>query len=311
VYGDAQGYWFDLMNQYHGMGVFLSWVSVVTTILYFVTSSDSGSLVVDLIAANGAHPHVVQRVVWAISEGAVCIALLSAGGSDALSSLQAISIVMGLPFTIVLMLVCTSLWRALKIDAGDMKPINERVDWTLPLYGGIFDVIEKVFSCGRAPMPTASSMKNFMLGLFCPVLPLQAIASKMAIHSKAPDSNMVRIATIGATSLFFLLFIVFHILTLAFTGFYAYAWFCYIAFATLVTVQRHAVRAVYKIEGSGPEDFFATLFLYPQVLAQMAEQVQEVPVGAEMAMVDAMMIGSETAKLTPIEEKLDKSETEI
>merc|ERR1712137_773332 len=222
------------------MGDFLSWVSVITTILYFVTSSDSGSLVVDLIAGNGRHPHVVQRVVWAFSEGAVCIALLRAGGSTALSSLQAISIVMGLPFTIVLMLVCSALWRALKIEAGDMKPINERTDWTLPLYGGIFDVIEKVLSCGRAPMPPRSSIMNFVLGIFVPPMLLHKAVILTAKYSKGSEaqSKAMQMMTTAASAIFFVMFKVFSILEVFFSGFYAYSWFFYLSFMVLVAVQR-------------------------------------------------------------------------
>jgi len=277
VYGDAQGYWFDVMNQYHGMGNFLCWVSVITTILYFVTSSDSGSLVVDLIAGNGQHPHVVQRVVWALSEGAVCIALLRAGGSTALSSLQAISIVMGLPFTIVLMLVCTALWRALKLEAGDMKPVNKRTDWTMPLYGGIFDVIEVVLSGGCAPMPPVSFIVYFVLGLFVPPLMLNRAMLGVSAKGEA-ESKVVQMMTTAASAVFLVLFVLFHVMEVAFSGFFGYAWFCYVAFAILVAVQRHGVRQAYKIEGSGPEDFFVSLLLYPQVLAQMVVQLQEVPV---------------------------------
>jgi len=318
VYSDAQGYWFDLMNQYHGMGEFLSWVSVITTILYFVTSSDSGSLVVDLIAGNGQHPHVLQRVVWAFSEGAVCIALLRAGGSDALTSLQAISIVMGLPFTIVLMLVCSALWRALKIEAGHMKPINERTDWTLPLYGGIFDVIETVLSLCKAPMPSRSSIVNFVLGTFVPPLLLNRTVTGLGRYSSndsEAQSKAMQIMTVAAATVFFLLFIVFHIMEVVFSGFFAYAWFCYIAFAILLAVQRHAVRKVYQIEGSGPEDFFASLLLYPQVLAQMVEQLTEAPAKAspkDEAM--AAILGSSSAVEAIIVQKAPeqpKQEVEI
>jgi len=300
VYKDAQGYWFDLMNQYHGMGEFLSWVSVITTILYFVTSSDSGSLVVDLIAGNGQHPHVAQRVVWAFSEGAVCIALLRAGGSTALSSLQAISIVMGLPFTFVLMLVCSALWRALKIECGHMKPINERTDWALPLYGGIFDVIETVLSCGRAPLPPRSSLVNFVIGIFAPPVLLNKAVVSSAKYSKGSkaQSRFLQMMTTLASALFFLLFIAFHIMEVFFSGFFAYAWFCYIAFAILVAVQRHAMRQAYKIEGSGPEDFFASLLLYPQVLAQMVEQLNQAPVDARVTEDMAAIIGSMDAGKT-------------
>ena len=141
---DSNGYWFDLMGQYYGMGQFLTFISIVTTVLYFVTSSDSGSLVVDLIAANGREAHVIQRVFWAVTEGAVAIATVASGGFDSLSGLQAVSIVMGLPFTFILMIMCTSLWRALKLEAGDMPPVNKRTDWTLPLYGGIFLIYQRL-----------------------------------------------------------------------------------------------------------------------------------------------------------------------
>merc|ERR1712217_324549 len=86
AYSDDSGYWFDLMNQYYGLGGFLKGLSIILTVLYFVTSSDSGSLVVDLIAANGQEAHVVQRVFWAITEGAVAVALLQAGGAESLKA---------------------------------------------------------------------------------------------------------------------------------------------------------------------------------------------------------------------------------
>ena len=136
--GDSAGFWFDLMNQYYGMGPFLGFMSIVTTVLYFITSSDSGSLVVDLIAANGREASVAQRVFWALTEGAVAMACLASGGFQSLGALQAVSIVMGLPLTFILIIMCTSLWRALKLEAGHLAPINKRTDWTLPLYGGIF-----------------------------------------------------------------------------------------------------------------------------------------------------------------------------
>jgi len=278
TYGDAQGYWFDLMNQYHGMGTFLTWVSVIVTILYFVTSSDSGSLVVDLVASNGQHCHVTQRVVWALSEGAVAVALLKAGGSDALTSLQAISIVMGLPYTFVLMLMCTSLWRALKVDAGHMPPRSERNDWTLPLYGGICDIFEVLFSLCRSPMPSTSAMRDFFLGLFVPPVLLWKTMKQAAAYEKKPESAAQQVAWVAAFALFFLAWIIFFCMAVEFSGVFAYGWFCYVGFVSIIAVMRHNLRRLFKIEGgSGPEDFFAAFFFYPQVLAQMAAQVSEAP----------------------------------
>jgi BCCT family betaine/carnitine transporter len=87
-------------------------IGIVLVIVFFVTSSDSGSLVIDTIAAGGkVDAPVPQRVFWCVFEGIVAIVLLlSAGG---LQSLQSMVISTGLPFTIVLLVMCISIWRGL------------------------------------------------------------------------------------------------------------------------------------------------------------------------------------------------------
>ncbi|MFD1194735.1 BCCT family transporter [Seohaeicola saemankumensis] len=86
-----------------------STVGIVLVIVFFVTSSDSGSLVIDTITAGGkVDAPVPQRVFWCTFEGLVAIALLIGGG---LGSLQAMVISTGLPFTVVLLLMC---WCILK-----------------------------------------------------------------------------------------------------------------------------------------------------------------------------------------------------
>jgi len=89
-----------------------SFVGIVLVIVFFVTSSDSGSLVIDTITAGGkVDAPVPQRVFWCIFEGAVAIVLLlSAGG---LSSLQSMVSSTGLPFTIVLLVMCYAIFRGL------------------------------------------------------------------------------------------------------------------------------------------------------------------------------------------------------
>jgi hypothetical protein len=74
----------------------------VLVIVFFVTSSDSGSLVIDTITAGGkVDAPVPQRVFWCSFEGLVAIALLLGGG---LGALQAMAVSTGLPFTVVLLL---------------------------------------------------------------------------------------------------------------------------------------------------------------------------------------------------------------
>jgi len=91
-----------------------STIGIVLVIVFFVTSSDSGSLVIDTITAGGkVDAPVPQRVFWCTFEGLVAIALLIGGG---LGSLQAMVISTGLPFTIVLLLMCWAIWKGLQAE---------------------------------------------------------------------------------------------------------------------------------------------------------------------------------------------------
>lgn len=88
-----------------------SFIGIVLVIVFFVTSSDSGSLVIDSITAGGkVDAPKPQRIFWAIIEGAIAIALLLGGG---LTALQAAAVSTGLPFTIVLLVACYALIKAL------------------------------------------------------------------------------------------------------------------------------------------------------------------------------------------------------
>ena len=89
----------------------LSFIGIVLVIVFFVTSSDSGSLVIDTITAGGKiDAPVAQRIFWCTFEGLVAIALLLGGG---LSSLQAAAIATGFPFALVLLLMCVCLYKGL------------------------------------------------------------------------------------------------------------------------------------------------------------------------------------------------------
>ena len=94
-----------------------SFMAIVLVLIFFVTSSDSGSLVIDSITAGGKlDAPVPQRVVWAVLEGLIAAALLYGGGNEALKALQAGAIATGLPFTVILILMSISLAKALASD---------------------------------------------------------------------------------------------------------------------------------------------------------------------------------------------------
>ncbi len=87
---------------------------VVMIVLWFVTSSDSASFVIDMLTAGGdTNPPKIQRLFWAIMQGLIAAILLAAGG---LGALQAAAIVAGLPFAIVVFVMMYALWRGLGRD---------------------------------------------------------------------------------------------------------------------------------------------------------------------------------------------------
>ena len=90
-------------------------IGIVLVVVFFVTSSDSGSLVIDTITAGGkVDAPVIQRIFWCIFEGAVAgVLLLGAAGTAGLDSLQAMVISTGFIFTIVLLVMCFAIWRGL------------------------------------------------------------------------------------------------------------------------------------------------------------------------------------------------------
>ncbi|KAF0677545.1 BCCT family transporter [Profundibacterium mesophilum] len=96
------------------LGWLTSLVAIILVIVFFVTSSDSGSLVIDTITAGGKiDAPATQRVFWCIFEGAVAIVLLIGGG---LGALQAMVISTGLPFTVVLLLMCWAIVKGLSSE---------------------------------------------------------------------------------------------------------------------------------------------------------------------------------------------------
>ncbi|MGK0445468.1 MAG: BCCT family betaine/carnitine transporter [Bermanella sp.] len=102
-------------------GAILSVIAIVLVLVFFITSSDSGSLVIDSITAGGKiDAPVPQRIFWASTEGAIAAALLWIGGTEAIQALQAGAISTGLPFTFVLLAMCVSLLMGLRTEP---KPV--------------------------------------------------------------------------------------------------------------------------------------------------------------------------------------------
>jgi BCCT family betaine/carnitine transporter len=94
-----------------------SFFGIVLVLVFFVTSSDSGSLVVDSITAGGKlDAPIPQRVFWAVMEGAIAAALLVGGGSDALGAIQAVAVTVGLPFTMIMLVMVLSTYMGVRTE---------------------------------------------------------------------------------------------------------------------------------------------------------------------------------------------------
>ncbi|MBN9675365.1 BCCT family transporter [Salipiger bermudensis] len=103
-----------VLLEYFPLSSLTALFTTVLIVMWFVTSSDSGSFVIDMLTAGGdPNPPKIQRIFWAVAEGAVASVLLLAGGLEAL---QAAAVVAGFPFAVVLFLIAWALVRALRWD---------------------------------------------------------------------------------------------------------------------------------------------------------------------------------------------------
>ena len=116
---------FVLLEQFP-LAEIASGIGVILVINFFVTSSDSGSLVIDSITAGGKlDAPVGQRIFWAVTEGAVAAVLLIGGG---LTALQTAAITTGLPFALVLIVMMYSLYRGLQKEAAQSEEEKKQTD---------------------------------------------------------------------------------------------------------------------------------------------------------------------------------------
>lgn len=93
----------------------LSIVAVIAIINFFISSSDSGSLVVSSLTSGGLEtPPKDQRIFWALIEGLIAISILLIGGEKALITIQSAVVILGLPFSIILLMIIVSMSKELK-----------------------------------------------------------------------------------------------------------------------------------------------------------------------------------------------------
>ena len=107
------------------LGEILSVAAIILVAIFFITSSDSGSLVVDMLASGGhPNPPAWSRTLWSLVEGLLAIGLLLAGG---LTALQAGSLITALPFSVIMLLMCVATLRALSKDVRERDALDREL----------------------------------------------------------------------------------------------------------------------------------------------------------------------------------------
>lgn len=262
---------------------------VVSLAIYFATSSDSGSLIVDHMAANGRQKHHwLQRVFWAFTEGALATALLTAGGSDALSALQAGSIVAGLPFCLWLcyLMPCIYLFCQKAEESESMVyTFPDQNEFSVPVYGGVFNIMETIFSLGdvnqhridrKMDKPTSLHVTEFLKGVFVPSISLYQVLSETY-----PSNGFLNMLVTGLYTVFYYLWIALFASIGTANGLVGVGWtFFFIAGFTLGAV-RGGFREHHNIRSNIVGDYLSSLFFWPQVLTQMRQHCVDVAEGAE------------------------------
>ena len=135
---------FDMLEAFPLTG-FVSLVGVLLLVSFFVTSSDSGSLVVDHLTSGGKlDSPKPQRVFWAIMEGAVAVVLLLGGG---LSALQTAAVATGLPFAVILLVMCWSMKKAFDEELDLLESHYDEVIFRSQ-HKGLIDTVKSRLAAG-------------------------------------------------------------------------------------------------------------------------------------------------------------------
>lgn len=99
----------------------MSLLATLLVMLFFVTSADSGALVTDYLTSKSENSPVWQRLFWTVLMALLAIVLLLAGG---LGALQSATMLSALPFTLIMLLICWGLLKALRLDVVKMQALQ-------------------------------------------------------------------------------------------------------------------------------------------------------------------------------------------
>ncbi|WEK51476.1 MAG: BCCT family transporter [Candidatus Kaistia colombiensis] len=170
--------------QYLPFSAVTSTLAVVLIVIFFVTSADSGSIVMDTIAAGGrTDTPFLQRIFWCVLSGAAAAVLLAAGG---LSALQSATISTALPFSIVMLVLVWALFAGMKADVANSQAQTAAIPQAYPASGMAWQ--KRLALLLRAP--DAREVDRFLENAVSPAL--HAVARELQARSRVAEVEQDR-----------------------------------------------------------------------------------------------------------------------
>jgi choline-glycine betaine transporter len=127
------------------LGAVLGVVAMVLIAIFFVSGADAASVVMGTLSERGSiHPSRGVVVFWGVVMGAIAAIMLLVGGDDALSGIQNLTIIMAVPFGLVMILLCVALTRDLRHDPlirrddRSQQAVEQAVGYGVETYGDQF-----------------------------------------------------------------------------------------------------------------------------------------------------------------------------
>jgi Mn2+/Fe2+ NRAMP family transporter len=264
-----------------GLGPLLSVLFILSIAVYNVASSSAATLVVDSLASNGRkNYHWTRRMFWACTVVALTTALLSSGGADALNAVNSASVVCALPVAILMCYLTQSITLMCEAaekqdEIGDYR-FPDQPEFEMPIFGGVFNLVECALGCGRLNEARAEHMRppsryevrQFAFGLVLPFVLMHQVLS--STYPRNPRANRT-ITTIY--SLCYYGCIGALVGSFTFPGLHGLTWALFVCCGGILSMVRQGFRARHNLRSNYVGDFVSSALLWPQVLTQMHLQV--------------------------------------
>ena len=250
----------DIVEPYGDLKRWFQLLILIGVILYFITSSDSGSYVDDLISSQGYEaPPPFQKIYWACTEGALAQALVTKGG---LYAVRSVSIVAGLPYTLAINFMMVALWRVLKEESGELSDSRRGFNTC------IFDFLEafKPETGGANAPDQKTRLVSVVKGL---LYPFDAVRKS---HLAVGDDE--RTSTFYGALMTALVYLWIGLLaaTGAGAGTHTIAWLMICIFCFKLAGLRRRLREARNVAGNVMEDYSCAMLMYPFCAAQMEHE---------------------------------------